>query len=177
VVLELILIYFTYLIILLLGSYYVNLYLSKDHFTKEELKNVVPFLTQSLKKVMNSHSMSIMIILLFVSSLLGILVTMLSENWFLNSSIIFIVMFLTFPLAKKNFDKVKVTIGGSYADTAINIFSKYYNFLLIGYGNGTASALMYNWGVYKAVPFLWFLINFIVISILLGMVINNIWNQ
>ena len=108
---------------------------------------------------------------------MGILIIMLSEHWLLNSAIIFIIVFLTFPIAKKNFDKVKVTTGSGFSDTAINIFSKYYNFILLGFGTGTGAGLMYNWGVYKAVPFLWFLINFTVISILVGMVIHNVHNQ
>ena len=70
-----------------------------------------------------------------------------------------------------------VTTGAGFSDTVMNIFSKYYNFILLGFGTGTGAGLMYNWGVYKTVPFLWFLINFTVISILLGMVIYNVYNQ
>jgi hypothetical protein len=112
-----------------------------------------------------------------VSSFISVLITMLSEHWFLNSAILYVILFFIFPFAKKNFSKVMVTTGGSYSDTIINIFLKYYNFILIGFGTGTGTGLMYNWGVYRAVPFLWFLINFIVISILTGMEINNTSNQ
>jgi hypothetical protein len=121
--------------------------------------------------------MLILAVSLIISSIVGILLPMLSEHWFLNSSIIFVVMFFIFPLAKKNFDKAKVTTGGKLSDTAMNIFLKYYNFILIGFGSGTASALMYNWGVFKAVHFLWFLINFIALSILIGIAIKNIASQ
>ena len=176
-IIELILIYITYLIILILGSYYVNLYLSKDQFTKEELRNIFPFLAQFWNRILSNFSIFLVAIILFISSLVGILIIMLSEHWFLNSAIIFIIVFFTFPLAKKNFAKVMVTTGGGFSDTVINIFSKYYNFILLGFGTGTGAGLMYNWGVYKTVPFLWFLINFTVISILLGMVVYNVYNQ
>ena len=174
---EIIVIYLVYLIILILGSYYVNLYLSKDQFTKDELKDIIPYLERLWNNIANNFSMLILAISLIVSSMVGILLPMLSQHWFLNSSIIFVVMFFIFPLAKKNFDKAKVTTGGNLSDTAMNIFLKYYNFILIGFGTGTASALMYNWGVFKAVHFLWFLINFIVLSILLGIAIKNIVSQ
>jgi len=177
VIIELILLFITYLAVLILGTYYINLYISQDHFTKEELKNIFPYLANLWSSVTNNNSIPLLLGIIVIFSFLGVLVTMLSDHWFLNSSIIFTIMYLTFPLARKSFDKAKVTTGGGFADTAIDLFLKYYNFILIGYGTGTGTALMYNWGVYKSVPFLWFLINFIVISILLGMIVKNTANS
>jgi hypothetical protein len=177
VIIEIILIYIVYLILLILGSYYVNLYLRQDQFTKEELKNVIPYLTKLWNIIANNYSMTILAVILIVSSLVGITLTMVTEYWFLNSAIIFAVMFFIFPLAKKNFDKAMVTTGGNLSDTAMNMFLKYYNFILVGFGTGIASALMYNWGAFKAIHFLWFLINIIALTILLGITINNIVNQ
>ena len=172
-----IILYIVYLIILILGSYYVNLYLSQDQFTKEELKNIVPYLTKLWNSIANNYSMAILAGSLIVSSIIGIALTMLTQHWFLNSAVIFAVMFFVFPLAKKNFDKAMVTTGGNLSDTAMNIFLKYYNFILVGFGTGTASGLMYNWGAFKAIHFLWFLINIIVLTILLGITIKNIVHQ
>lgn len=174
---EIIIIYIVYLIILIVGSYYVNLYLSQEQFTKEELKDIIPYLTKLWNSIANNYSMVILAGSLIIASVAGILPTMLSQHWFLNSAIIFTVMFFVFPLAKKNFDKAMVTTGGNLSDAAINIFLRYYNFILIGFGAGTASGLMYNWGVFKAVHFLWFLINIIVLTILIGVCIKNIGNQ
>jgi hypothetical protein len=177
VIIEIILIYIVYLILLILGSYYVNLYLTQDQFTKEELKNVIPYLIKLRDSIANNYSMTILAVILIVSSLVGIALTMVTEYWLLNSAIIFAVMFFIFPLVKKNFDKAMVTTGGNLSDTAMNMFLKYYNFILIGFGTGTASAIMYNWGAFKSIHFLWFLINIIALTILLGITINNIENQ
>lgn len=176
-IIEIILIYIVYLMLLTLGSYYVNLYLTQDQFTKEELKNVIPYLIKLRDSIANNYSMTILAVILIVSSLVGIALTMVTEYWFLNSAIIFAVMFFIFPLVKKNFDKAMVTTGGNLSDTAMNMFLKYYNFILIGFGTGTASAIMYNWGAFKSIHFLWFLINIIALTILLGITINNIENQ
>jgi len=46
-----------YLILVILGSYYVNLYLTKDQFTKDELKNVMPYLKESWVKLSRTYSM------------------------------------------------------------------------------------------------------------------------
>jgi hypothetical protein len=177
VIIELLLMYVVYLLLLIIGSYYVNLYLSKDQFTKEELKEVLPYLSQLLSKIINNYSTSILIATLLVSSIIGIALPLISDHWFLNSSIIFLIMFFTFPVAKKNFDKTQVTTGGTASDTVINIFSRYYNVILIGFGNGSATGLMYNWGVYKSVHFLWFLINFIALSVMVGVAIKNFYDQ
>ena len=152
----------------------MNLYLTQDQFTKEELKNVIPYLIKLRDSIANNYSMTILAVILIVSSLVGIALTMVTEHWFLNSAIIFAVMFFIFPLVKKNFDKAMVTTGGNLSDTAVNMFLKYYNFILIGFGTGTASAIMYNWGAFKSIHFLWFLINIIALTILLGITINNI---
>lgn len=176
-IIEIILIYIVYLMLLTLGSYYVNLYLTQDQFTKEELKNVIPYLIKLRDSIANNYSMTILAVILIVSSLVGIALTMVTEYWLLNSAIIFAVMFFIFPLVKKNFDKAMVTTGGNLSDTAMNMFLKYYNFILIGFGTGTASAIMYNWGAFKSIHFLWFLINIIALTILLGITINNIENQ
>ncbi len=172
-IIEILLIYILYLIIIIIGSYYVNLYLSKDQFSKDELKEVLPYLTKFWNRIVNTYSMSIVLICLGVVSLIGILLPMLSQHWFLNSAIIFIVMFFTFPLAKKNFDMAQITTGGSFADTAMSIFVKYNSIILIGFGTGTATGIMYNWGVYKAVNFLWFLVNLLVLTIFIGIVIKD----
>ncbi len=176
-VIEIILIYILYLMIIVLGSYYVNLYLSKDSFTKEELKEVIPYLTKLWNKIKNNYSMTILLVCIGVASLIGILLAMLSQNWFLNSAILFVVMFFTFPLAKKNFDSAMITTGGNISDTAMGIFVKYQAVILIGFGTGTATGLMYNWGVYKSINFLWFLVNIIVMTIIIGMCIKEINNQ
>lgn len=173
-IIELLIIYLVYLLLLILGSYYVNLYISKDQFTKDELKNILPYLSQLWSKIINNHSTPILVATFIISATIGIALPLLSDHWFLNSSIIFLVMFFSFPVAKKNFDKTQITTGGSFSDTIINIFCRYYNVILIGFGNGTATGLMYN---FKTLHFLWFLINLIALSIMVGVAIKNYIEQ
>lgn len=173
-IIELIIIYLVYLLLLILGSYYVNLYISKDQFTKDELKDVLPYLARLWGKIINNHSISVLIAVFIISAIIGMALPLLTDHWFLNSSIIFLVMFFSFPVAKKNFDKTQVTTGGTMSDTVINIFSRYYNVILIGFGNGTATGLMYN---YKILNFIWFIINLIAISVMVGVAIKNFNDQ
>jgi hypothetical protein len=176
-VVEFVLLFVAYLMILILGSYYVNLYISQEQFSKNELKAIVPYLSKLRNRVGSDYSILILGITFVVASLLGIALPMLSEHWLLNSSIFFVAMFYTFPMVKKNIEKARVTTGGNLYDTAMNIFVRYNNFILIGFGTGTGTALMYNWAVNKSVHFLWFLANFIVLSILIGIAIHNVTND
>jgi len=177
VIIEILLIYIFYLLIIVVGSYYVNLYLTKDQFTKDELKDIMPYLTKLWNRTATSYSLATLLTCLFAASIIGILLPMLSQHWFLNSAIIFIIMFFAFPLAKKNYDIARITTGGSFADTAMGIFVKYSSIILIGFGTGTATGIMYNWGAYKAIHFIWFLVNLIVLTIGIGMVIKDVDSQ
>jgi len=176
-VIQFILLFAVYLVVVVLGSYYVNLYVTHDRFSKEELKAVIPYLAQLGNKITADYSIPAIALTFGVASLLGIAFPMLSEHWFLNSSILFVALFLAFPLVKKNIERANVTTGGTLYDTAIFIFVKYYNFIVVGFGAGTATAIMYNWAVYKSIHFLWFLANFILISILTGIAVNHIAND
>lgn len=172
-IIEILLLYVVYLALLILTSYYINLYISKDQFTKDELKDILPYLARFKVAITAKYTTFLFVIILSTSSLIGLIIPFLSNNWFLNSSIIFIITYFTFPLVKKNFDNAKVTTGGNFSDTIINIFAGYYNIIIIGFGAGTATAIMYNWGANKAIHFVWLMINFIIISILSGIEIKN----
>lgn len=171
---EFVSLFVVYLMMVVLGSYYVNLYITQDKFSKEELKAVVPYFTRLWNRIASDYSMLIFGVTFGVSTLLGIALPMLSEHWLLNSAILFVAMFYTFPLVKKSIEKANVTTGGNLYDTATGIFAKYNNFILIGFGSGTATALMYNWAVNNSVHFLWFVVNFILISILIGIAVHNV---
>lgn len=169
--------YIVYIIVVMLGSYYVNLYLAKDQFTKDELRHILPYIQESWYKISRAYSLPMLAVILFISSIIGILLPMLSQHWFLNSAILFLVMFFTFPFAKKSVEKAGVTTGGNFSDSAINLFAQYDSIILTGFGAGTATGLMYNWGAYNAIHFLWFLVNFIALSILVGIAIHNVINK
>ncbi len=166
-----------YIVIVVLGSYYVNLYITQDKFSKEELKAVMPYLSRLRDRIVDEYSLPLFVITVAVSSLLGIALTMITEHWALNSAILFVAMYYSFPLLKKNIDKANVTTGGSLYDTAMGMFAKYNTIIIIGFGAGTAASLMYNWAVNKSVHFLWFFANFILITILVGIAVHRVANE
>lgn len=166
-----------YLAAVIAGSYYANLYLTKDQFSKDDLKEIMPYVKDSWAIISRKYSMPVLSVIFFVSSIIGIALTMLSHNWFLNSAILLLVMFFTFPLAKKNVEKAGVTTGGNFSDMALTLFAQYDNIILTGFGAGTATGLMYNWGAYNAIHFFWFLVNLIALSIIVGIAIRNAINR
>ena len=167
-ILELILIYFVYLVIIILGSYYIDLFLSKDQYTKKEIKNSLPYFSKLLDTIKHTYSITSLVVIVSATSLLGILLPVLIQHWLTNSAIFFAVLFFILPLLKKQLEKYKVSDSENPLDNLSNIIIRYDDIILIGLGLGTASAIILNWGTTKFIPFLWFLVNIIIISILLG---------
>ncbi|TFH42560.1 MAG: hypothetical protein E4G96_03195 [Chrysiogenales bacterium] len=161
-------IYVIYLITLTCGSYYIHLFISKEQFTRDDLKHIAPYLMQYWNKISGSHSIFMLVIVSILSSAVGAVIPMISHHWLLNSSILFLVMFFLFPTMKGSIDRIQVTTGGDFSDTVANAFSKYHSFIIIGFGSGTATALMYNWGALKVIGFLWFMLNFVLLTFFIG---------
>lgn len=174
---DVILLYAVYCAAVICGGFYIHLFTSQEHYTRDELTSIVPFLFRYWTRLSASHSSFLVLVVFFACSFAGMLLPMVSDGWFLNSSILFIVMFFVLPLLKKNFDKALVTTGGDFSDTAANMFSKYQQFIVIGFGCGTGTALMYNWGARDIINFPWFILNFIILTGCLGITVAKAYTQ
>src|SRR5512137_2909575 len=101
------LVYLFFLFFLLVINYYVHLISTKDQYTKEELSNILPYLSDSWKAMNERYSSSGLITSFILSSLVGLLIPFLSVHWFFNSSILFCIFFLVFPVVKERLDSMK----------------------------------------------------------------------
>lgn len=177
IIIEFFLIYIVYLFLILAGYYYINLFISKEQYSKDELKNILPYFSQLWNKISSSYSILTLCIILLVLSIIGILIPMVSSHWIFNSSILFVVLFFVLPYLKKHYEKAQVAESDQYSDTVVNIFIKYTSIVLIGFGTGLGCALIYNWRSLININSLWFLLNIIVVSILLGITLNNLMKE
>ncbi len=176
-VFDIIILYVLYCAVMICIGYYTSLFMTKDTYTRDELKSIMPFFAQYWRSISGSHSVLLVLFVFLISSFLGVLLPLLSDGWFLNSSIIFIIIFIIFPMMQGSLERAQVTTGGDFSDTAANIFSKYYNFIVIGFGCGTATALMYNWGSRDVIHFTWFFINFVILTICIGVAVKRAYNH
>jgi hypothetical protein len=168
-----VIIYLVYLFLLIFINYYVNLFSSKGEYTQDELKSVFPFFKDSWDVIQSKYSLSYFFLFLILSSVIGIIIPLLTINWFFNSSILFIVVFFTFPYIKNYFEDRMVTESDDYRDNYANIFAKHSEIVTIGFGIGLGSSLIYMWRNNIEINSIWFLINIIILTILLEITIKN----
>ena len=63
-------------------------FFSKDQYTKDELKDILPYLKRHWDNVSGNFSMVIFFIILFLLSFVGYMIPVIIPNWITNSSII-----------------------------------------------------------------------------------------
>ena len=173
----LILLYVVYVFLLVVVSYYVTLFTTKEEYTQEELKNVFPFFSYTWEVVSSKYSLLSFFVILVISSVLGMIVPFISKNWFLNSSILFIVIFFTVPYLRNYFEDGMVTESDNSLDTYANIFVKHSDLIVLGFGIGLGSALTYVWRNNVEISTIWFLINIIIVTVLLEISLKTVFSK
>lgn len=162
-----------YLIIILTLTFFATLYFSSGTVAKNDLRRIIPFYSQFFNIILSSYSLFKLSIILLISTAISTIFTVFFDNWISNSAIIFFISFFVFPVLVKSFENTMVTMGSSIRDSIVNTFIEYHPIILLGYGTANGAGLIYNWMVMKEVNFLWFLINFLITSILVGIIIKN----
>jgi hypothetical protein len=166
-------IYFVYFLMILFLSYYVNLFSTQETFTKEDLKQVFPYLKKFYILIVKKYSFFMFFLIIFIVSLIGIMIPSIITHWIGNSSLIFVAIFLIFPLIKKYLQRSQVTSTENYSDDIANIFVKYIDIIIIGFGAGQATILIINWRELREINSVYFMLNIVIISILLVISIKN----
>lgn len=176
-IIEILIIYLIFLLLVLVGNYYINIFLTQEQYSKEEMKNILPYLSQFWDKINKNYSLLTFFIILTISSFLGLIIPMLSSHWIANSSIFFMIIFFLLPYIKKYYEQSQVTSSDNYSDTITNIFVKYSDIIKIGFGTGLGTALMLNWRLLTHINSILFLLNILIIAILLGISLKKIIND
>lgn len=176
-IIEFLILCILYLSIVLVGVYYFTLITRKDQYTKDEFKNVIPFLKGSWKKVSSNYPLPFFLSILVISVFFGVIIPMVFRHWITNSSIFFVILFFSLPLIKKYLEKSQVAESKSYSDNLSNLFIRYMDIIIIGFGTGLGSALIYNWRDLPEIYSPFFLINIIIISLFLGHTVKNVLKE
>ena len=164
--LSILVIYVLFVLVVVLISYYADLIIKKEEYTRDDLKNIVPYFGMLWENAAQKYSLFNLISILFISSFISILLTLVSSSMILNSSILFLVVYFVLPVISGNLEKSRVTDGGSFYDLIANIVMKYHDLIIIGFGFGTGSALLYSWGGLRQIHFIWFLLNVVIVIVL-----------
>jgi hypothetical protein len=169
----LVIVYAVYTALILIANYYINLFSEKEEYTREEIKNIFPHITFCIEKIGSRYSFSTMILCLAISSLIGMLFPLSSSHWFIQSAVLFTIIFFMFPIIKKNIEETRVNSSDSYSDSFANFFAKHTDIISFGFGMGFGSSFMYVWASNKELSFLWFILNIVIISIMLEFTVQK----
>lgn len=173
VLIQLIIICALYFVIILSLTYFASAFLAQEADQKADFSQVITFYRQFLQKIRDEYLGFRFIFILVISAACGIFITLAVDNWLFNSGILFLLMFIIFPVLVKSFENAYVTTGSSFKDEFINAFIKHNPIILLSYGTGNGGAIIYNWIILNDIHFVWFIFNFLIISILLGIIIKK----
>ena len=163
-------IFYTGLIVIVYEYY--KLFNSKDEYTKQELKQVVFLIPDRWIPLLSKFRLYPIYTL--VSLIIGILIPLLSTNWFFQSSVFCILFFIILPQIHRTYEPMKVTVSDSFIDTVAAAISEYYEIILFFFSTGTLSSLTYTWVTEKELSFLWFLFNAIIICAIMFFMLASI---
>ncbi|HOJ27549.1 MAG TPA: hypothetical protein PL059_00590 [Spirochaetota bacterium] len=154
-----------YTILIVIVYEYYKLFNSKDEYTKQELKQVVFLIPDHWIPLLSKFRLYPVYAL--TSLVFGILIPLLSTNWFFQSSVLCILLFIILPQIRRSYEPMKVTVSDSFVDTVATALSEYYEIILFFFSTGTLSSLTYTWVTEKELSFLWFMVNAIIICIIM----------
>lgn len=170
---QILIIFIIFSIICLVLTYYFNLFISQSVYTRSELSNVLPQLGNMLSTIYYKYSIMYLAGSYFISAFIGILLLSIFENLVINSALIPVILYYSAPRLAVYFEQTRVTISENYKDIAEALYSKYYNYILSGFSAGYASKLIDNCFNTGIISFYWFIINFVIITIIVVFSLRN----
>ncbi len=166
-------VYAIYLVIILIAAHYLGIFTAKTEYTRKELTDMKPLVDTIRGKMTMKYSISLVIIVVLVTSLSGILLAQI-PHWLFQSALVTAALFLVLPPVRKYFLDRMVVSSEEMGDTAANIFVKYCRFIILGYGTGYGSGLMFYWNENREMYFLWFALNIGVATVLMVLTARSV---
>ncbi|TAL36437.1 MAG: hypothetical protein EPN93_08415 [Spirochaetes bacterium] len=170
-------VYMFFMFFLLTVNYYIHLLSSKDQYTREELSNILPYISGYLAMLGEKYHQTGFMLALLPASLVGLLIPQISDHWFFSSAILFVIAYLLLPVLKERFESTRVMASDSHADDILNFLARHAGVLVIGLGGGMGSSLMYTWARDKELGFLWFILNLSVLIVLMEFALAREYNE
>jgi hypothetical protein len=170
-------VYMFFMFFLLTVNYYIHLLSSKDQYTREELSNILPYISGYLSMLAEKYHQTGFLLALLPASLVGMLFPVITDHWFFSSSILFIIAYLLLPILKERFESTRVMASSSRVDDVSNFMARHAGVIVIGLGGGMGSSLMYTWAHDKELGFLWFIMNLSILIVLMEFALSREYNE
>lgn len=161
---QVIITFFIYTFICLIITYYFNLFITQNVYTRSELGNILPQVGNILLKIYSKYSLVYLFLFYIVSGFISIIILSLFENWLINSALLPLILFFSIPKIALYFEQTRVTISEDYKDIIESLITKYHTYMLFGFFSGYSSKLINNWVNLGFIPFYWLFINLVIIT-------------
>lgn len=148
-------------------TYYYNLLVSKNEYSRDEIQKVIPQLIVIWKKISGKYTTLNMIFIILISALIGVGIPGILHNFIINSALLPFLVFYFLPKAAVYFEETRVTTSESFTDVLEDIYVKYYLLINSSFIAGYGSTLIFNWVNLGIISFYWFIINFAIITAIL----------
>lgn len=154
-------------------TYFFNLFITKNEYTRQELSDILPQLGNMLKKITSNYPVLRLTGIVLVSAFISIIILSIFTNWLINSAIIPLIIYFSGPKLATYFEETRVTISNNYADVLETIYSRYYRYIMAGFLAGYGTKLIDNWINVGAISFYWFILNFAINTVLIILILRD----
>jgi len=126
-----------------------------------------------LKKITSNYPLLRLTGIILFSAFIAIIILSIFSNWLINSAIIPVIVYFAGPKLAVYFEETRVTISNNFADIAETVYSRYYRYIMSGFLAGFGTKLIDNWINVGAISFYWFLLNFVINTLLLLFILRD----
>jgi len=162
-----------YSAISLILTYYFNLFVSKDEYTRQEISDVFPQVGNMLRKISSNYPVMTLSAVTILSAFSAILLLIIFKNWIINSAAIPLLVFFIGPKLAVYFEETRVSVSDRFTDVLETIYSRFFRYIIAGFLAGFGTKLIDNWINIGSISFYWFLINFIINTGLLVLILRE----
>jgi len=170
---QIILTFIIYIICSVVITYYYNLIITKNEYSRDEIQKVMPQLLSIWKKITAKYSVLNLVSIIGIAGLIGGVIPAIMHNSIINSAILPFIVYFFLPKAAVYFEETRVTTSESIVDVLEDIYVKYYLLINSSFISGYATALINNWATLGVISFYWFIINFSIITAFLVLILKE----
>ena len=157
---DILLIYIIYIVATLTISYYINIFMDKEQISRTELKEILPYYKELWGKLLLDGSLSINAIIISLSSLFGAIQIYLFDNIIFGSFALIVAIYFAIPFLEK-YSPTQNEIEQTNDNILTTIIENIYE-IIIGYGFGISTLLIYKWALLGNISFWMLIINLII---------------
>lgn len=160
--------------IILSLRYYLDLFESKDNYTKSELTDILPYIQAVSGNILKKYSIPVLSLTTIVTFIISFYIPRLSDNYFTNSVIIYTAFFFGLPAISKFLQNQSTETDSSIKLIIYNYLISNHKLISFIFGLGTLTSFTFNRITYHNINFIYFIVNLTIAVILLEISLKSL---